>query len=135
MAVVGLPLGLLAGDAQLRDVDDDDIIAGVDVRRVLRLMLAAQPRGNLHRQPPQDFALSVDHVPAELDLARFCRVGLHPPNREKVRLLPQKMAQLARVAPTPPREEGGGDELHAASIIQRTDAAMQYPPMLRSTNH
>src|SRR5207249_11343340 len=40
MAVVGLPLGLLAGDAQLCDVDDDDIVAGVYVRRVLRLMLA-----------------------------------------------------------------------------------------------
>src|SRR2546430_17031124 len=87
MAVVDLPLGLLAGDAQLRDVDDDDINAGVHVRRVLRLMLAAQPRGNLHRQPPQDFPLSVDPTPAVLELPRFCRVGLHTLNRGRGRTL------------------------------------------------
>jgi hypothetical protein len=62
-----------------------------------------------------------------LDLARFCRVGLHAPNREKVRILPKKMAQLARVAPNPPKEEGGGDELLSADIMRRRGAAMQYP--------
>src|SRR5438270_10088800 len=96
MAVVGFPLGLLAGDAQLCDVDDDDIIARVHVRRVLRLMLAAQPRGDLHREPPQDLALSVDHIPAVLDLARFCRVGLHAPNCEKLRILPKKNGAARR---------------------------------------
>jgi hypothetical protein len=38
------------------------------------------------------------------------------------------MAQLARVAPNPPKEEGGGDELNSAYIMQRINAATQYPP-------
>jgi hypothetical protein len=40
------------------------------------------------------------------------------PAREKVRILPKKMAQLARVAPNPPKEEGGGDLLHPAAIMR-----------------
>jgi hypothetical protein len=44
-----------------------------------------------------------------------------------VRILPKKIAQLARVAPNPPKEEGGGDELLSADIMQRRGAATQYP--------
>ena len=43
MAVVNLVFGLVAGHAQFFGVDDDDIIAGVDVRREFGLVLAAQP--------------------------------------------------------------------------------------------
>jgi hypothetical protein len=39
------------------------------------------------------------------------------PIREKVRILPKKMAPLARVAPNPPKEEGGGGLLHPEPIM------------------
>ena len=41
--VVHLVVELVARDRDLLGVDDDDEVAGVDVRRVLRLALAAQP--------------------------------------------------------------------------------------------
>ena len=80
MTVIGLALGLAAGDAQLRSIDDDDVVAGVDVRGVLRLMLAAQARGDLHGEPPEHLVLGVDHVPALLDFARLGGIGFHARN-------------------------------------------------------
>ena len=53
MAVVDLVLGLVAGDAQLVDVDDDDEVAGVHVRRVDRLVLAAQAQRDLAGEAAQ----------------------------------------------------------------------------------
>ena len=46
VAVVDLVVELLAGHADPLAVDDDDEVAGVDVRRVLRLALAAQRVGD-----------------------------------------------------------------------------------------
>jgi hypothetical protein len=45
---------------------------------------------------------------------------------EKVRILRQKKAQLARVALNPPKEEGGGELLHSSRDYARADAALQY---------
>src|SRR5262245_4798294 len=66
VAPVGLLGQLVAGDADLLRVDDDDEVAGVDVRRVLGLTLAAQRIGDLGRQPAQGLALGVDDVPVSL---------------------------------------------------------------------
>ena len=77
MAVVHLVVELVPRHRDLLRVDDDDEVARVDVRRVLRLALAAQHVGDLRREPPQDLAVGVDDVPAALDLARLCVVGLH----------------------------------------------------------
>jgi hypothetical protein len=77
VVVVHLALGLAAGDPDLRRVDHDDEIAGVHVRRVFGLMLAAQARGDLDREATQHLVLSVDDDPAVLDLARFCRESCH----------------------------------------------------------
>ena len=57
-------------------VDDDDEVAGVDVRRVLRLVLAAQRVGDVRRETAEGLALGVDDVPAALDLAGLCVPGL-----------------------------------------------------------
>src|SRR4029078_10494362 len=51
MAVVHLLVKLVAGDLDLLRVDDDDEIAGVDVRGVFRLALAAQRLGDARREP------------------------------------------------------------------------------------
>ena len=82
MAVIGLALGLAASDAQLRGVHDDDVVAGIDVRRVLRLMLAAQPGGDVHGEAPEHLVLGVDDEPALLDFAHFGGIGFHCGNSE-----------------------------------------------------
>src|SRR5882724_346806 len=76
MAVVELVVQLVAGDGDLLRVDDDDEVAGVDVRCVLRLRLAAQRVCDLGRQATKGLALGVNDVPAALDLARLCVPGL-----------------------------------------------------------
>src|SRR5689334_2878258 len=77
VAPVGLLRQLVAGDADLLGVDDDDEVAGVDVRRVLRLALAAQRVGDLRRQPTQGLALGVDDVPVALAVGWRGNKGLH----------------------------------------------------------
>src|SRR5687767_14879031 len=67
VAVVDLVVELLARDRDLLRIDDDDEIAGVDVRGVLRLALATQRVGDLRREPPKGLPLGVDDVPAALD--------------------------------------------------------------------
>src|SRR5919112_3225747 len=46
VVVVHLLLALAAGEHHLVGVDDDDVVAAVDVGRVVRLMLATQAHGN-----------------------------------------------------------------------------------------
>src|SRR6185369_435872 len=75
--VIDLVLGFSPGHPHLRCVHDDDVVAGVDVRRVLRLMLAAQAHRDLGGELAEHLALSVDHEPAVLDFACLRRVGFH----------------------------------------------------------
>src|ERR687887_2313460 len=92
VTVVRLALGLATGDAQLRSVDDNDVVACVDMRRELRLMLAAQARGDLNGEPAQHLVLGVDHEPALLDFAGLGGIGFHARNYEKLRILHKKHA-------------------------------------------
>src|SRR5437867_3194928 len=82
MPIDHLLVELLAGDLDLLGVDDDDEVAGVDVRRVLRRALAAQLVRDLSSQTAEGLALGIDDVPASLDLARLCVVGLHLTRKE-----------------------------------------------------
>ena len=70
VAPVELVGALVAGDRDLLGVDDDDEVAGVAVRRVLGLALAAQGVGDLGRQPAEGLALGVDDVPVALAVGR-----------------------------------------------------------------
>ena len=64
MLPVDLLIFLAAGQLHLRRVDDDDVIAGVDERRVGRLVLALQqPRGH-GRDAAEHLAVGIDDVPA-----------------------------------------------------------------------
>ena len=69
MIPIELLLFLAAGQPDLRRVDDDDVIAGVDVRRVDRLVLALEQAGRLGRDPAEDLAFGVDDVPLPLHTA------------------------------------------------------------------
>jgi hypothetical protein len=53
VTIVLLVLGLVAGHAQLLDVDDDDVIAGINVRGVDGFMFAAQATRNFGK-PTKD---------------------------------------------------------------------------------
>ena len=63
MTVIGLVFGLVAGDAQFIDVEHHDIIAGVDVRREFRLVLAAQTMRDFGGEPSQHLACGIDYIP------------------------------------------------------------------------
>src|SRR3546814_1689512 len=67
MPVVNLVLELVAGRLHLLGIDDDDVIARVDVRGVFRLVLAAQAVGNFSGQTAERFVRRVNHVPVALD--------------------------------------------------------------------
>ena len=58
-------------------VDDDDKIAGVEVRGVNRLVFAAQNVGNLHGQPAQHGAIGVNHMPLALIQIYFRQMRFH----------------------------------------------------------
>src|SRR5262245_3340662 len=76
VAVVDLVAELLARDAHALAVHHHDEVAGVDVRRVLRLSLAAQRLGDARRKSAERLAVGVDDEPGALDLARLGVVGL-----------------------------------------------------------
>ncbi len=69
--VVDLVLQLAAGDADLLGVDHDDEVAGIDVRGVDGLVLAAQPMGQGRGQAAQRLAFGVHEVPVTPDGIRL----------------------------------------------------------------
>jgi hypothetical protein len=74
---VELLLRLLARDTYFRRIDDDDVVAGIHVWGVHRLVLAADDHRDLSSQTPEDHAFGVDDVPLVLDIPRGRGVGLH----------------------------------------------------------
>src|SRR5690606_25520267 len=74
---VRLLVGLVAGEAHLRGVDDHDVVAGVQMRRVDRLVLAAQDAGDAAGEPAEDLALGVHGPPAALNVGFTGCVCLH----------------------------------------------------------
>ena len=70
VVLVLLLVPLLAGELHLLGVDHDDEVAGVAVRGVLRLVLAAEDVRDRDRQPADDQVGRVDHDPLVLDRRR-----------------------------------------------------------------
>ncbi len=77
MPIMNFLIELSAGQLHLLGVDDDDVVAAVDVRRKGGLVLAAQPVGDDGRETPEDDVLGVDQKPAVGDLGWFGGIGLH----------------------------------------------------------
>ena len=77
MLVVDLLLDLAAGQHRLGGVDDDDVVAAIDVRRVGRLMLAAQPHGDKRGETADDETVGIDHHPLLVDFGGLCRIRFH----------------------------------------------------------
>src|SRR6056297_562669 len=70
-------LGLPGGHDDLVGVDDDHVVAGVDVRCVGGLVLAAQDASDLGAEATENETVSVDDVPVALDLTGFGGVRRH----------------------------------------------------------
>jgi hypothetical protein len=68
VAVHHLLLGLARGQCDLGGVDDDDVVAGVDVLAVRRLVLPTEHAGHLGRHAAERQAFGVDDEPGVLDL-------------------------------------------------------------------
>ena len=74
--VVDLVFALVAAHLHPLRIDDHDVVAGIHVRRIARLVLALQPFGDFAGQAPQDFIRRIHQVPLPGDLSRFGAVGL-----------------------------------------------------------
>ena len=74
MVVVDLLLALAAGEDHLIGVDDDDVVAAVDMGGVGGLVLAAQPHRHDRGEPADDEALGIDHDPLFSTSAGFSEV-------------------------------------------------------------
>ncbi len=77
VVVINLVLTLAAGQHDLGGIDDDDVVAIVDVRGIGGAMLAAQAHRNQGREPSDHQSLGVDQHPLLLDLGRFRRKRCH----------------------------------------------------------
>src|SRR5262245_13694208 len=76
VADVELRLALVAADRDARRVQDDHMVAGVEVGLPGRLVLALEDARDPRRQAAKRLVGGIDDVPAPLDLAFACRVGL-----------------------------------------------------------
>src|SRR5271170_8250566 len=70
-------LGLFAGDFHLFGVENDDEIAGVDVRGVGGLVFSLNDHGDFGGQSAEDLVGGVDDVPIHFDLAGLWHVSAH----------------------------------------------------------
>ena len=78
VAVVDLLVQLAASELHLVGVQDDDEVAAVDVRGVVRTMLAAKTHGDERGETANNGVLGIDHDPLLLDLGGLQRSrGLH----------------------------------------------------------
>jgi len=73
----GLLVFLLAGQPHFFGIDDHDEIAGIDVRRVDRLFLAAQQIRGLHGDSTEDLVLGVNDPPFTGDFISFSGKRFH----------------------------------------------------------
>ena len=74
--IVHLLIQLLAGQHNFIRIEDDHIVAGVNMRGIDRLVLSAQDRGNLAGQTAQHNAFRVHDVPLALHVRGFGHVGI-----------------------------------------------------------
>ncbi len=77
VVVINFLVALAAGQHGLGGVDDDDVVAVVDVRRVRRLVLAAQTQRHDRGEAANDKSGGVDRHPFLLDVGSLGRIGLH----------------------------------------------------------
>ena len=95
--VVELLLPLITAELDLLRIDDDHVVAVVDVRRPGRLVLAREGAGDPHRKRAETFAGRIDDIPSMLRLGRFLLVGAH--NQGILRESPRSVKRAAAAGP------------------------------------
>src|SRR5439155_15588316 len=70
VARIGLRFALVARDRDSRCVDDDDVIAGIEVGLPRGLVLALQDDGDARGETTEGLARGIGHEPASFDLVR-----------------------------------------------------------------
>src|SRR5690554_3227206 len=97
VSVVDLITRLIARQADLRRVDDDDEIAGIRMRSVGRTVLAAEDLRHLRCEAAERDARGVDDEPLTVDFAAFCALrDAHDA------ILPGSSQGAGEIAATPP---------------------------------
>ena len=69
---VGLSRQLLSRELYFLSIDNNDIIAGIDMRCVNGLILTAKNFRNLRREAPDRLILGIYNVPLALNIGGFC---------------------------------------------------------------
>src|SRR5664279_293595 len=77
VAVIDFLFALAASEHHLGGIDDDDVVAVIDMRGVSGLVLAAQPHGDDRGETANDQPSGVDAHPFLLDVGGLGRIGLH----------------------------------------------------------
>ena len=77
MTAVKLLLLFAAGEPHLFGIDDDHMIAGVQERRISRLMFAHQNQRSFTRDASQNLAIGIDNMPLAHDFALAGNRGFH----------------------------------------------------------
>src|SRR5436190_15825085 len=76
VAAVELGVKLVARDSDMRRVQHDHVVAGIEARLVGRLVLAFEDACDARRKAAERLVRRIDDVPASLDLALTDRIGL-----------------------------------------------------------
>src|ERR1700738_1045417 len=122
--VIDLVFALAPGEHHLGGIDDDDMVAAVDMGRVGREMLAAQPHGDQCGEPADDEATGIDQDPLFRYLGGFCRKRLHVRKSVKRR---DETKRWARPAPM-----DGFLEKAAACVNAKSRLFMQSTQALKN---
>lgn len=107
VVVVDLVGHLGAGHAHLLGVDDHDVIAHVDVRAVVGLVLALEAQRNFRCQTTEGFALGVNEIPVAANRRGLRKNSAHlevsvrgpPPEPEGVPRVPKRARECTEGAP------------------------------------
>lgn len=97
VTIVGLLAGLFGGKNQLVSIDDNNIIARINVRGKFWLVLAAKAQSDFASKAAEHLITGIDHEPFALNLKRLGREGLHcvsPKMKMPLQSAGQRMAPL-----------------------------------------
>ena len=122
---VELLLFLAAGQPDLGRVDDHDVVARIDVRRVDGLVLALEQARRLGRHPAEHQALGVNDMPLPLHTSgsgnkRTHRNPFRPPRERSGRHATEARAQAVSLSQRTANQEDTGDCGHCQASAPRS---------------
>ena len=124
--VIDLVVTLAPGQHHMRGVDDDDVVAAIDMGRVGRKMLAAQPHRDEGGEPADHQTFGVDQHPLLRHLGGLCRITF---SCEEIR--EQEISARARRTARVSREAAGRASMpNGANYLPVITMAYKYGAIL-----